>query len=136
MNVFVGILESACMSDRVSVRPFVRQCVCVQLLSFCQSAGGCIKSHLVTALVYSRLDIIHTHMYTVHASIKFMFPNQAPVFTCLQYKSFENTVGTGEIAHYEGRKFSFSHIVFYPFGELPVIFLKVEIVVCKFFQRV
>ena len=27
------------------------------------------------------------------------FPKQALVFTCLQYKSFENTVGKGEIAH-------------------------------------
>ena len=27
------------------------------------------------------------------------FPKQALVFTCLQYKSFENTAGKGEIAH-------------------------------------
>ena len=30
-----------------------------------------------------------------------LFPKQALVFTCLQYKSFENTVGKGEIAHNE-----------------------------------
>ena len=29
------------------------------------------------------------------------FPKQALVFTCLQYKSFENTVGKGEIARNE-----------------------------------
>ena len=29
------------------------------------------------------------------------FPEQAQVFTCLQYKAFENTVGKGEIAHNE-----------------------------------
>ena len=29
------------------------------------------------------------------------FPKQAQVFTCLQCKSFENTVGKGEIACYE-----------------------------------
>ena len=29
------------------------------------------------------------------------FPKQALAFTCLQYKSFENTVGKGEIAHNE-----------------------------------
>ena len=29
------------------------------------------------------------------------FPKQALVFACLQYKSFENTVGKGEIARYE-----------------------------------
>ena len=30
--------------------------------------------------------------------------------------------------------FSFSHIVFYPFGELSAIFIKFEIVVCKVFH--
>ena len=30
--------------------------------------------------------------------------------------------------------FSFSHSVFYPFGELPAIFIKFKIVVCKLFQ--
>ena len=29
------------------------------------------------------------------------FPKQALVYTCLQYKSFENTVGKGEIARKE-----------------------------------
>ena len=29
------------------------------------------------------------------------FPKQALIFTCLQYKSFENTVGKGEIARHE-----------------------------------
>ena len=28
-------------------------------------------------------------------------PKQALVFTCLQFKSFENTLGKGEIAHNE-----------------------------------
>ena len=28
----------------------------------------------------------------------------------------------------------FPHSVFYPFGELPAIFIKFEIVVCKLFQ--
>ena len=32
------------------------------------------------------------------------------------------------------RNFSFSHSVFYPFGELSAIFIKSEIVICKFFQ--
>ena len=30
--------------------------------------------------------------------------------------------------------FSFSHSVFYQFGELPAIFIKFEIVICKLFQ--
>ena len=40
---------------------------------------------------------------------------------CLQYKSFENTVGKREIAQS-------------PFEEVYAIFIKVEIVICKFFQ--
>ena len=42
---------------------------------------------------------------------------QALVFTCLQYKSFENTVGEKEKLLIMSN-FSFSHNVFYPFGEL------------------
>ena len=30
--------------------------------------------------------------------------------------------------------FSFAHSVFYPYGELSIIFIKLEIVICKFFQ--
>ena len=37
----------------------------------------------------------------VRGRINYPFPKQALVFTCLQYKSFENTVGIGEIARYE-----------------------------------
>ena len=47
------------------------------------------------------------------------FPKQALVFTCLQYKAFENTFGKGEIAC---------------FGELSADSFKFEIVVCKPFQ--
>ena len=31
----------------------------------------------------------------------YLFPKQALVFTCLQWKSFENTAGKGEIAYNE-----------------------------------
>ena len=45
MNVFGGILESACLSIlSMSLSVFV------QNTSFCQSASGGNKSHLVTAL--------------------------------------------------------------------------------------
>ena len=30
--------------------------------------------------------------------------------------------------------FSFSHGVFFPFGEIPAIFIKLKIVVCKLFE--
>ena len=58
---------------------------------------------------------------------------QALVFTCLQYKSFENTVGEKEKLLIMSN-FSFSHNVFCPFGELSTIFIKFEIVVWKLFQ--
>ena len=61
------------------------------------------------------------------------FPKQALVFTCLQYKSFKNIVGNGEIANVTSN-FSFSHTVFYWFGELSAIFIQFEIVVCKLFE--
>ena len=44
------------------------------------------------------------------------FPKQAPIFTFLQYKSFENTVGKGEIAHNE--QFLLFPQYFQPIGEL------------------
>ena len=34
----------------------------------------------------------------IHNNVFQPFPKQALVFTCLQYKSFKNTVGKGEIA--------------------------------------
>ena len=49
MKVFRGKLESACLSVCLSV--------CVQNTSVCQSASGGIKSHLVTALVFSNLKL-------------------------------------------------------------------------------
>ena len=53
MTAFGGILESACLSVRSCIRPRVLPSVypCVQNTSFSQSAGGGIKSHLVTAVV-------------------------------------------------------------------------------------
>ena len=51
---------------------------------------------------------------------------------CLQYKSFENIIGRGEIAHNEG--FLLFPSVFYPFGELSAIFIEFEIVVYKLLQ--
>ena len=47
------------------------------------------------------------------------FPKEALVFTCLRHKSFENTVGKGEIARNE---------------ELSYNFIKFDIVVCKLLQ--
>ena len=75
------------------------------------------------------------------------FSKQTLVFTCLQYKCFENIVEKGEIARTSllktlwkkekiARKeqFLFSHSVFYPCGELSAIFIELEIVVGKLCQ--
>ena len=51
-SVFRGTLESACLSVCVSVH--------VQHTTFCQSAGGGIDSHSVTALVYIVLTLYQT----------------------------------------------------------------------------
>ena len=50
------------------------------------------------------------------------FPKQALVFTCLQCKAFENTVGKGEIARYE------QFILF------PQCFLPPRMIFCHFHQ--
>ena len=53
---------------------------------------------------------------------------------CLQYKSFENTVGKGEIACKEQFLLFLQCFFFYLFGELSAFFDKFEIVLCKVFQ--
>ena len=50
----------------------------------------------------------------------------------LKDNSFENTVGKGEIARNE--QFSFSHSVFYLFGELSAVVIKFKVVVFNLLQ--
>ena len=56
-NVFGGILESACLSNRVCVCVSV----CVQNTTFCQGTGEGTKSHFVTVLVLK--VFISSHFY-------------------------------------------------------------------------
>ena len=51
----------------------------------------------------------------------------------LQYKSFENTVGKGEIAHNE-QFLLFPQCFVYLYIELSAIFIKFKIVGCKLLQ--
>ena len=60
------------------------------------------------------------------------FPKEALVFMCLQFKFFENTLEKEKLLL--TNNFSFSHSVFYPFGEVSIIFVEFEIVICKLFQ--
>ena len=52
----------------------------------------------VTVTKYCNLTRLCTHPDTLTF---YPFPKQALVYICLLYKSFENTVGKGEIAHNE-----------------------------------
>ena len=52
---------------------------------------------------------------------------------CLQFKTFENNVGNGEIARNE-QFLLFPQCFFYLYGELPALFIKLKIVACKLFQ--
>ena len=56
-----------------------------------------------------------------------------PGFYASAVQSFENTVGKGEIARNEQFLF-FPQCFFYPYGELSVLSIKSEIVVCKLFS--
>ena len=47
-------------------------------------------------------------------------------------RTFKNTVRKGEIAR--SKKGSFSCSVFYPFGELSAIFIKIKIIIYKLFH--
>ena len=60
------------------------------------------------------------------------FPKQALVFKCLQYKSFENTVGKSEIAL--NFKFLILPQCSTRFENVSSIFIKFNIVVCRLFQ--
>ena len=68
MNVFWVKLESACLSVRpsLSVLPSVSVSVCSQNASVYQSAGGGIKSHLVTALVSVWMTLTVGRLSEVH----------------------------------------------------------------------
>ena len=78
------------------------------------------------------LDLLIKDTYTYKVLVAYPFPKEALVFACLLYKSFENTVEKEEIAQKE--QFLFFPKSFYLFGELPAIFIKFEIVVCKLFE--
>ena len=58
---------------------------------------------------------------------------QALVFTCLHYKSFENTVGKGEIARNE-QFLLFPQFFFYLPAKLSAIVIKSKIIIWKLFQ--
>ena len=91
-------------------------------------------------MIYSRVDLYRPSSSHLQKQKLYIwsgqrltgFPKQALVFTCLLYKSFEITVGKGEIARYE--QFLLFLQCFLPFWRLSAFFIKLKIVVCKLFQ--
>ena len=51
-------------------------------------------------VVTPRGNVLHL-IDNMNLSLYLPFPKQALIFTCLQFKPFENTVGKGEIARNE-----------------------------------
>ena len=80
--------------------------------------------------------LVKSKILSLGKGLKALFLNpfleKSPSFTCLQHKSVENTVGKEKLLIMSN--FSFSHSVFYPFGELSAILSSSKIVVCKLFQ--
>ena len=91
-------------------------------------------------MIYSRVDLYRPSSSHLQKQKLYLwsgqrltgFPKPALAFTCLQYKSFEITVGKEKLL--VTSNFSFSHSVFYPLGDLSAFFIKLKIVVCKLFQ--
>ena len=109
-----------------------------------------------------KFDILSHKKTIIHQTIFEIqpLPKQALAFTCLQYRSFENTVGKGEIAHNEqfllfpqcflplwrtlsfssnsklssANSFTLEDTVFSTLLENSVILIKFKIVICKFFH--
>ena len=75
---------------------------------------------------------VWTRLKLCHLVKGLPFPNQALVF-CVCSKSLLKMLLEKEKMLVMSN-FSFSHSVFYPFGELCAIFIKFKIVICKLYQ--
>ena len=89
----------------------------------CRSRSDCRTANVYSDLRSILSDISRDNPRKIKqlSTVHYTFPKQALVFTCLQYKSFENTVGKGEIDRNK------------QFLLFPQCF-EFKIVVCKLFQ--
>ena len=149
-NVFGNILESPSLSVCPSLSILVS--VCVQNNSFCQSAGEGSKSHLVTSVVYFLAAVVlnfYEQILRILTSLEFCFFSSQHflVMIAFSFNPFPNKPWFLRVYHTNLLKtqrekekllvtsnFSFSHGVFYHFGEFCTIFIQPKIVVCKPFQ--
>ena len=81
--------------------------------------------------VFPAKNVQHRMYRLTRVNNSYFFPKQALVFTCLLYKSFENTMGKEEIA--SDKQFLVFHNIFYRSGELSATLMKFRIAVCKLF---
>ena len=65
-------------------------------------------------------------LFLFHLALQLTYSQTSPGFYVSAIQIFENTVGKGEIAPFP--------IVFYLLGELSTMFIKLQNVVCRFFQ--
>ena len=85
-------------------------------------------------LRYKQLKAISIQS-TIYNVMLLTFSQKSPGFYMSAVQVFWKRCGKRRIAHIEEfLKFSFSHNVFYPFGELSAILIKFENFVCKHFQ--
>ena len=85
-----------------------------------------MRKMLFTIIFSFSHNIFRSLRFPLHNRLRDLslpFPIQALVFTCLQFKSFENFVGKGEIAHNE-QVLLFPQC--FPSGELSAIFVKIK----------
>ena len=82
---------------------FGRECrarsACTYVQSDLDLHSPVVLRHQFVVKIKIGMYITSAHETTNH--VVQPFPKQALAFTCLRYKSFENTVGKGEIARYE-----------------------------------
>ena len=101
-----------------------------QPMSECQTAQADMGWNFPQSLIFLRVNGPFNTVIQVDGKL---LPKQALVLTCLQYKSFKNTVGKGEIAR--NKQFLLFPQCFLPFlrNFLP-FFVQLNIVACKLFQ--
>ena len=81
--------------------------------------------------IVTRVFSFYIHTNFLFKSIK-PFPNK-PLFLRVCSTSLLKTLWEKEKLLITSN-FSFSHSIFFPFGELSAVFIKLEIVVCKLFE--
>ena len=79
---------------------------------------GKFQDYVVKGLPGIVLSVLTYFRTVTHKKAFLTLSKQAPNYTCMQYKSFENTFGKAEIAHYEPFSTEFSTLLenFLPFS--------------------